>query len=93
MMGIFKCWVVPRRGGWECLELVERELRPAGEGEARIRMLAAPIVRDDVAVRVGNRPFLPKLPFTPGYSLVGVVDDVGPGVDGVKAGDRVGAMT
>jgi NADPH:quinone reductase-like Zn-dependent oxidoreductase len=84
---------VTRRGGPEAIEIVERELRPPNPGEARIRVLATPVVQDDVAVRIGNRPFLRKPPFTPGYSLVGEVDAIGEGVGEVRVGDRVAALT
>ncbi len=85
--------VVPRRGGLEVLRIDERELREPAKGEARARTLASPVVQDDIAARVGNRPFLAKLPFTPGYSFLGVVDAVGPGVTDLDEGDRVAALT
>jgi NADPH:quinone reductase-like Zn-dependent oxidoreductase len=88
----YKCISVTRRGGPDAIKVVEKVLRPPDPGEARIRVLASPVVRDDVAVRVGNRPFLPKLPFTPGYSFVGDVDAVGLGVRSVEVGDRVAAL-
>jgi NADPH:quinone reductase-like Zn-dependent oxidoreductase len=56
-------------------------------------MLATPLCQDDVAVRVGNRPFLRKPPFVPGYSVIGVVDALGEGVTQVAKGDRVAALT
>jgi NADPH:quinone reductase-like Zn-dependent oxidoreductase len=51
------------------------------------------VVQDDVAIRVGNRPFLTKPPFVPGYSILGEVDAIGDGVTGVAPGDRVAALT
>lgn len=45
-----------------------------------------------MAARVGNRPFLPKLPFVPGYSLIGEVDAARPDA-GFAVGDRVAALT
>ncbi len=75
------------------LQVVENELRPPDAGEARIKILATSVVQDDAAVRVGNRPVLPKLPFVPGYASVGVVDAVGEGVTRVTVGDRVAALT
>jgi NADPH2:quinone reductase len=33
------------------------------------------------------------MPYTPGYDVVGTIDSVGPGVDSVRAGDRVAALT
>jgi NADPH:quinone reductase-like Zn-dependent oxidoreductase len=89
----YKSIVVTRRGGPEALQVVENELRAPSAGEARIRTLATPVCQDDVAVRVGNRPFLPKIPFVPGYSILGVVDAIGEGVTGVAVGDRVAALT
>ena len=35
----------------------------------------------------------PKPPFTPGYELVGVVEELGPGCSRLRVGDRVGALT
>jgi hypothetical protein len=35
----------------------------------------------------------PKPPFTPGYELVGVVEELGPGCSRLREGDRVGALT
>lgn len=75
------------------LQVVENELRPPSTGEARIKIQAVPVCQDDVAARVGNRPFLPKLPFIPGYAMIGEVDAVGDGVTRVNAGDRVVALT
>jgi len=42
---------------------------------------------------VGNRPFLPKFPVTPGYNIVGDIDVIGAGVTEFAVGDRVAALT
>lgn len=89
----YKTVVVTQRGGPEVLQIVENELRPPSAGEARVRILATAVCQDDVAVRVGNRPFLKKPPFVPGYSFIGVVDAVGDEVRDVKVGERVTALT
>lgn len=89
----YKSIVCPRRGPVDVLTIVENELREPAAGEARVRVLAASVTQDDVAARVGNRPTLPKLPFVPGYSIIGAVEAVGEGVTSVKPGDRVGALT
>ena len=36
---------------------------------------------------------MPKPPFTPGYELVGVVEELGPGCSRLREGDRIGALT
>jgi NADPH:quinone reductase-like Zn-dependent oxidoreductase len=89
----YRSIVVTRRGSVDALAIVENELRPPAAGEARIRVLATPVCQDDVAGRVGNRPFLKKPPFVPGYTCVGLVEAVGDGVTNVVAGDRVAALT
>ncbi|MAT97114.1 MAG: oxidoreductase [Anaerolineaceae bacterium] len=89
----YKSVVVTRRGGLDALQIVENDLRPPAEGEARVRILATPVCQDDVAIRVGNRPFLKKPPFTPGYAFIGVVAAIGEQVTNVAVGDRVAALT
>jgi NADPH:quinone reductase-like Zn-dependent oxidoreductase len=90
---LYKSVEVTKRGGPEALRIVQNELRPPATGEIRVRILATPVCRDDVAARVGNRPFLPKIPFVPGYSTLGVVDALGQGVNRFGVGERVAALT
>jgi len=42
--------------------------------EVRIKILADRSMSGRHRHRAGNRPFLPKVPFVPGYDIVGVVD-------------------
>jgi NADPH:quinone reductase-like Zn-dependent oxidoreductase len=89
----YKSVVVTERGGPEKLKIVENDLRPSGSGEVCIKILTAAVVQDDIAVRVGNRPVLPKPPFVPGYACLGIVDSIGENVSNVAVGDRVAALT
>jgi NADPH:quinone reductase-like Zn-dependent oxidoreductase len=89
----YKSIVVTQRGGPEVIKIMENDLRPPIEGEARIRILATAVCQDDIAIRVGNRPFLKKPPFVPGYSFIGIIDAIGEGVRDMKVGDRVAALT
>jgi NADPH:quinone reductase-like Zn-dependent oxidoreductase len=89
----YKSIIVTRRGPPEVLQVIENDLRPPSAGEARIKILATPVCQDDIAARIGNRPFLPKIPFVPGYTILGVVDATGEGVINVAVGDRVAALT
>lgn len=89
----YKSVIVSRRGGPELLKIIEDDLRTPLDEEARIKILATPVCQDDIAARVGNRPFLPRIPFVPGYSVLGIVDAIGEGVKNIAVGDRVAALT
>lgn len=73
--------------GLVCLEVPE----PAapGKGEALIEMLFAPVNPSDFLVARGVYPKKPQLPSVIGGEGVGVVRQVGGGVNSVRAGDRV----
>ncbi len=59
-----------------------------GPGQVRIRMRATGVCGTDVHVWHGELPV--PLPMVLGHEPAGVVDLAGPGVESVKAGDRVG---
>ncbi len=86
--------VVERFGGPEVLKVVEGEDPQPGPGEVRVKVLAAGVSFTDSQLRAGTYlPGAPKPPFTPGYELVGVVEELGPGCSRLRVGDRVGALT
>jgi NADPH:quinone reductase-like Zn-dependent oxidoreductase len=89
----YKSVTVTERGCPEVLQVVENDLCPPPAGEARIRVLATPVCLPDVQARYGQTPVAPKLPFVPGYSIIGIVDKIGEGVTNVAEGDRVAALT
>ena len=89
----YRSVMVTERGGPEVMQVVERDLPPPAAGEARIKVLAAPVCAPDVSSRYGQTPFPPKMPFSPGYAFVGVVDMLGVGVTNLAVGDRVAALT
>lgn len=78
---------VPKAGG--DFELVERELLAPGAGEVRIKVKACGVCHSDQLVKTGSWPGL-AYPRVPGHEVVGLVDEVGPGVTEWKKGDRVG---
>jgi NADPH:quinone reductase-like Zn-dependent oxidoreductase len=83
-----------RFGGPEVLELQHvANLPEPGEGEARLRVEAAGVGYTDTILRRGRYvAYTGGLPLTPGYDVVGLVDAVGPGVTGLRVGDRVADM-
>jgi NADPH:quinone reductase len=64
-----------------------------GPGEVVVSVKAASVNFPDVLIIQNKYQFKPPLPFSPGSELAGVVKEVGPGVGGWKAGDRVIAFT
>ena len=59
-----------------------------GPGEALVAMTAAGVCGSDVHAAHGRHPFVP-LPYHPGHEVVGVVREIGPGVEAVRPGQRV----
>lgn len=84
--------VMHRHGGPEVLELQAVDLAPPGPGEVALRQTFVGVNFHDVYVRSGQYRTL-ALPGTPGIEGVGVVDQLGPDVQGVEPGDRVGYIT
>ena len=86
--------IVDHYGGPEVLKLVEEEDPRPGPGEVLVKVLAAGVSFTDAQLRAGTYlPGAPKPPFTPGYELVGVVEELGPGCAKLRVGDRIGALT
>jgi NADPH2:quinone reductase len=84
--------IVTHYGGPEALRVVEEECPAPKHGEVRVRVLAAGVSLPDVMMREGRHPKTPRLPFTPGWDLVGVVDRLGAGVSGLAPGLGVAAL-
>lgn len=94
----YKSVVVTKIGSPEVLRVTENDLRAPSAGEVCIKVLAASVCRPDVTVRTGESlysgtPLGHKIPFVPGYSIIGDVVAIGEGVHEVTIGDRVGALT
>jgi len=88
----YKSVVVTQRAGPEALQVVESEMREPAANEARIKVLATGVGRTDINYRYGLSPFAPKIPFVPGYEVMGVVDAIGERVTRVAVGDIVAAL-
>jgi NADPH:quinone reductase-like Zn-dependent oxidoreductase len=84
--------VVAHYGGPDELQVVEEECPEPKHGQVRVRVLAAGVGLPDVMMREGFHPETPKVPFTPGWDLVGVVDRLGGGVSGIEPGQIVTAL-
>jgi propanol-preferring alcohol dehydrogenase len=60
-----------------------------GVGEVLIRVRACGVCRTDLHVVDGELPH-PRLPLIPGHEIVGTVEAVGPKVERIRPGERVG---
>ncbi len=67
----------------------ERPDPTPGPGEARIRVLACAVCRTDLHLVDGELP-PGGLPRIPGHEIVGCIDMLGPGAEGLRLGQRVG---
>jgi NADPH:quinone reductase-like Zn-dependent oxidoreductase len=85
--------VVSQFGGPECLRIVEEDLPRPGTGEVRVRVRAAGVSFADLLMREGVHPERRRPPFTLGWDIVGRVDALGAGAEGVQEGDTVAALT
>jgi NADPH:quinone reductase-like Zn-dependent oxidoreductase len=80
---------ITRHGGPGVLEVRESPDPTPGEGQVRVAAKACGLNFAEVMARQGLYPDAPKPPCVVGYEGAGVIDAVGPGVKGLKEGDRV----
>src|SRR5690348_7083228 len=76
-----------KTGGPDVLQWDEVQVGKPGQGEARVRHTAVGLNYVETYFRSGLYPA--PLPSSLGTEAAGVVEEVGPGVSDVKAGDRV----
>jgi NADPH2:quinone reductase len=84
--------IVTHYGGPDVLQLIEEECPKPKHGDVRVKVLAAGVSLPDIMMREGIHPETPPLPFTPGWDLVGVVDQLGAGVSRLEPGQIVAAL-
>ncbi len=71
------------------LEWTELAERLPGPGQVRVKISACGVCRTDLHVVDGELPN-PQLPIIPGHEIVGRIDRIGAGVQGLDIGERVG---
>ena len=84
--------IVTRYGGPDALQVIEEECPEPKKGEVRIKILAAGVSSPDIMAREGIHPETPKVPYTPGWDLVGKVDKLGESVSRFQMNQIVAAM-
>lgn len=71
------------------LEWTELADPQPGPGEIRVKVAACGVCRTDLHVVDGELPN-PQVPIIPGHEIVGRIDTIGEGVEGLIVGQRVG---
>src|SRR5512135_1027518 len=84
--------VVDHYGGPEVITAIEEDIPAPKAGQVRVKVLAAGVSLPDVLAREGIHPETPRVPYTPGWDLVGTVDQLGEGVTGLELRQIVAAM-
>lgn len=84
---------VERPGGPEMLRIVEGPKPSVGDGEVRIRVVAAGVNRPDIQQRRGLYPPPPDANGVLGLDVAGIIERVGTGVRDLAEGDAVCALT
>jgi NADPH:quinone reductase-like Zn-dependent oxidoreductase len=84
--------IVTHYGGPDALRVIEEECPEPKSGEVRVKVLAAGVSLPDLLMREGVHPEKPRLPFTPGWDLIGVVDRLGADISGIEPGQIVAAL-
>ena len=82
-----RAMIVPQAGGHFRME--ERDLPEPGRHEVRIRVHACGVCHSDSVTVEGLLPGL-SYPRIPGHEVIGVIDAVGPDVEGWDVGARAG---
>ena len=88
-----RAWLLERPGvlPHARLRLGERPLPEPGPGEVRLVVRACGVCHTDLHTVEGE--LSPSLqPITPGHQVIGIVDAVGPGVTGIRLGERRGVF-
>ena len=71
------------------LSVEDLPVRAPGPGQVRARVRAASLNFPDLLMTQGGYQFKPEVPFVPGIEGAGEVIETGPGVEGLKPGDRI----
>lgn len=84
--------IAGQHGPPEVLQVVEGPVPIPEADQVRVKTEAAGVSAMDLMVRRTGFPGFPKVPFTPGVDVLGVVDEIGTAVSDVRPGQRVAAL-
>src|SRR5919199_288658 len=91
----YKHIVIPRFGGTDNLLLLEDQLLEPRANEVRVKVLAAGVSFADIFMREGVHQEswnVGRIPFTPGWDVIGIVDKLGDKVSTLQTSQMVAAL-
>jgi putative PIG3 family NAD(P)H quinone oxidoreductase len=88
-VNIMKAVVLDGFGDSEVMHIGEAQTPVPDNGQVRVKVSATSVNRADIIQRQGHYPSPPGESEILGLEVAGVIDALGPGVDGWKPGDRV----
>jgi NADPH2:quinone reductase len=90
----YRAIMLTAKGGPEVLKPVELPVTEPKAGEVRLRVLATGAGATDVTMRRGYYLFAPKIPFVPGYEVVGEIEAMSgeAQASGLRLGQRMAAL-
>jgi alcohol dehydrogenase, propanol-preferring len=71
------------------LEVIDREIPSPGPGQVLIRMETSGLCHTDIHAAHGDWPVQPAPPFIPGHEGIGIIEELGAGVQNRRIGERV----
>jgi NADPH2:quinone reductase len=74
------------------ITITEENIPTPGAGEVRVKVLAAGVGLPDILAREGAHPETPRVAYTPGWDLIGTIDQLAEGVTGFELHQTVAAM-
>lgn len=88
-----RAWRIHDYSGYQGLRLEDEPLEEPGNGEVRLRVEAFALNWGDMDLMKDNYSFsFPQFPARVGIEAAGIIDAVGPGVDGFALGERVSTL-
>ncbi|MDO5492251.1 MAG: alcohol dehydrogenase AdhP [Nesterenkonia sp.] len=72
------------------LNVTDRRVPTPERGQALVKLIASGVCHTDLHAAQGDWPVRPTPPFVPGHEGVGIVEEIGEGVEDLEVGDMVG---
>lgn len=97
MNSTYKKIIITKKGGIENLKLISEKkedlYKSLSKNFALVKVLTAGLAFADIMMREGTYPNHPPYPFTPGYDIVGRIEEIYENPYNLKKGDYIASLT